>query len=66
MRLIGIAALTSAVSSDAFYGAPPDFTKQVGVTMPALLASLHEAGADALKTECVRSVPVPSQVELIV
>lgn len=60
MRLIGIAALTSAVSSDAFYGAAPEFTKQVKITIPALLVSLHEAGADALKTESTAVAADPS------
>ncbi|KAG8758554.1 plasma membrane localization protein [Serendipita sp. 396] len=51
MRLIGIAAMTSAVSSDAFYVSPVEFSRQVAIVVPALLASPHEAGLESVVVE---------------
>lgn len=51
MRLIGAAAMTVAVSSDAFYASSTEFPQQVDIVVPALVASLHEAGTDSLKVE---------------
>jgi hypothetical protein len=51
MRLIGIAAMTAAVSSDEFYSSPAQFSKQASIAVPALVASLHEAGTHLVIVE---------------
>ena len=54
MRLIGLAAMTAVVSSDAFYVSAQEFTRQVGIVVPALLATVHEAGTELLTDEYVQ------------
>ncbi|PVG03451.1 hypothetical protein CPB86DRAFT_779170 [Serendipita vermifera] len=51
MRLIGIAAMTAAVSSDSFYASPSEIPRQVAIVIPALLTSLHDARTDLITTE---------------
>lgn len=51
MRLIGIAAMTAAVSSDEFYISPAQFSKQASIAVPALVAPLHEAGTHLVTVE---------------
>ncbi|KAG8806280.1 plasma membrane localization protein, partial [Serendipita sp. 399] len=51
MRLIGIAAMTAAVSSDAFYASPAEFSKQVAIVVPALFSSPYEAGLESVVVE---------------
>lgn len=51
MRLIGIAAMTAAVSSDEFYTTPAMFSKQAGITIPALVSSFYEAETHLLAAE---------------
>ncbi|KAF8529059.1 hypothetical protein BU17DRAFT_37309 [Hysterangium stoloniferum] len=50
-RLVGIAALTGVVNSDALYHATAEFSNQVSIIVPGLLFTLKETEADVLKDE---------------
>jgi hypothetical protein len=50
-RLIGIAALTGVVTSDALYHTASEFARQVLIILRGLLYSPLEADLEALKEE---------------
>jgi hypothetical protein len=50
-RLVGIAALTGVVTSDALYHSASEFVKQVFIVIPGLLLTLYEADLDTVKVE---------------
>jgi len=50
-RLIGIAVLTSVVTSDVLYHATSEFASQVSTIIPGILYTLKEADIDVLKDE---------------
>ena len=52
-RLVGIAALTGVVTSDALYHSASEFAKQVSILIPGLLLTLYEADLDMVKVEYV-------------
>lgn len=51
MRLIGIAAVTAAVSSDALFASMDESRSQTKLIIPALLECLQDAGIDVLADE---------------
>jgi hypothetical protein len=51
MRLIGIAATTAIVSSDALFASVDEFRKQTQLIIPVLLECLNDAGVDMLTDE---------------
>jgi protein EFR3 len=51
MRLVGLAAITAAVTSDAFYSSADRFPRQVATAIPALLHSLEEADIHIVTNE---------------
>jgi len=51
MRLIGIAATTAVVSSDALFASVDEFRKQTQFITPALLECLQDAEVDMLTDE---------------
>jgi hypothetical protein len=51
MRLVGLAAINAAVSSDAFYSSAEQFPRQVAIAIPALLHSLEEADIHIVTNE---------------
>ena len=51
MRLVGLAAITSIVSSDALFSSPEQFPRQVAIVTPALLHALHEADIHIITDE---------------
>lgn len=53
MRLVGLAALTGAISSDALYSSIESAKAQVGIIVPALLQNTQEAGLGLLKEQYV-------------
>lgn len=55
MRLIGIAAVTAAVSSDALFASMDESRKQTQLIIPALFECLQDAGIDVLADEWVPS-----------
>ena len=52
IRLVGLAALTSVVTSEALYSSST-FNVQVTTLIPALLSNLHEVELPALEDELV-------------
>ncbi|KDQ20494.1 hypothetical protein BOTBODRAFT_309207 [Botryobasidium botryosum FD-172 SS1] len=50
-RLVGIAALTGAIGSDALYTSSSQFESQVGRIAPALVRNLYEAGVVVLREQ---------------
>ena len=55
MRLIGIAAVTAVVSSDALFASVDESRRQTQLIIPALLECLQDAGVDMLTDEWVPS-----------
>jgi len=55
MRLIGIAAVTAVVSSDALFASMDESRRQTQLIVPALLECLQDAGLDMLTDEWVPS-----------
>lgn len=50
-RLVGIAALTGVVTSDALYHSTSEFPKQISIIIPGLLTTLYEADLEVVKVE---------------
>ncbi|KAF8517830.1 hypothetical protein JB92DRAFT_2904721 [Gautieria morchelliformis] len=50
-RLVGIAAMTGTVTSDALYHSTAEFPRQVSTIIPGLLMTLCEADMDVVKVE---------------
>jgi hypothetical protein len=50
-RLVGIAALTGVVTSEALYHPTSEFSNQVSIIIPGLLLTLQEADVEVLKDE---------------
>lgn len=53
-RLVGLAALSGAVTSEALYSSQTEFRNQVSIVTSALLLALLEAKISVLSNECVR------------
>jgi len=50
-RLVGIAALTGVVTSDALYHPTSEFSSQISIIIPGLLFTLQEADLEVVKKE---------------
>ncbi|ORY35419.1 hypothetical protein BCR39DRAFT_509555 [Naematelia encephala] len=53
-RLIGLAALSGASSSDAMFASNAEFQRQVGIIVPALLGNVFEGPMATLKLETAK------------
>jgi hypothetical protein len=53
-RLIGLAALNGASASDALFSSNSEFSKQIALIVPALLANIFEATVAQLKLETAK------------
>ncbi|KAF8591435.1 hypothetical protein K439DRAFT_1380352 [Ramaria rubella] len=59
-RLVGIAALTGVVTSDALYHSTSRFSKQISIIIPGLLLTLHEADLHVVRDEAATIKHQPS------
>ena len=53
-RLIGLAALSSASSSDALFSSNSEFQRQIAIVIPALLSNIFEGSMEQLNLETAR------------